>query len=58
MEPAGSGSLQASEMTPQEIGELIRTGRGTMPFFQADILSRQEVADMAAYTYSLRPKKK
>lgn len=60
--PGGSAaakepSLQKSKMTPQEIGELVRTGRGTMPFFQADILSRQDVADIAAYTYSLQPKK-
>ena len=29
-------------------GEVIRTGRGTMPFFQADILTPQDVADLAA----------
>jgi len=48
-------SLLKSKMTPQEIGETIRTGFERMPFFQADILSEQEVADIAAYTYSLRP---
>lgn len=56
---ASSGiSLLESKMTPQEIGETIREGGERMPFFQADILGEQEAADIAAYTFSIRPSRR
>ncbi len=48
------GSLRDSTMTPREIADLIRAGRGRMPFYQSDILGDEEVADLAVYTHSLR----
>ena len=48
-------ALRESTMTPREIADLIRTGRGRMPLYQADILSDEEVADIAVYVDSLRP---
>jgi mono/diheme cytochrome c family protein len=48
------GSLRKSTMTPREIADLIRAGRNRMPFYQADILGDQDVADRAVYTHSLR----
>jgi mono/diheme cytochrome c family protein len=50
------GSLRESTMTPREIADLIRAGRGRMPFYQADILSDEAVADLAVYAHSLRPR--
>ena len=53
---AGTGpDLRSSKMTAEEIAELIRAGKDPMPFFQADILTDDEVSDVAAYTRSLQP---
>lgn len=48
-------SLAESTMTLGAIADLIRTGQGRMPFFQMDILTHEQVADIAAYTHSLQP---
>lgn len=53
---AGLGpDLHASMMTAREIADLIRAGRDPMPFYQADVLTNDEVADIAAFTRSLQP---
>jgi mono/diheme cytochrome c family protein len=53
---AGLGpDLRSSEMTLHQIADLIRTGSDPMPFYQLDILSNEQVADIAAATYALRP---
>ena len=48
--------LRASKMTPREIADTIRTGKGRMPLFQIDILPDGQTADIAAYGYSLQPR--
>ena len=55
---AGQGpDLSLSTMTPREIADLIRVGSDPMPFYQGDILSDDEVADIAAFTRTLQPAK-
>jgi mono/diheme cytochrome c family protein len=51
------GSLASSTKSPKEIADLIRTGEGRMPLFQGDILVDDQVADLAAYAWSLHPGK-
>jgi len=52
----GLGSdLTVSAMTPGEIADLIRAGKDPMPFYQTDILTDEEVAHVAAFTYGLQP---
>lgn len=53
--PSGP-DLKGSKMTPREIADVVRTGVTRMPFFQADLMSDEQVADVAAYTYALRPR--
>ncbi|MBI3448736.1 MAG: c-type cytochrome [Acidobacteria bacterium] len=53
--PNGGGSLAASSKTPREIADVVRTGQGRMPLFQGDVLSDDQVADIAAYAFSLQP---
>jgi hypothetical protein len=53
--PSGP-DLKGSKMTPREIADVVRTGVNRMPFFQADLLSDDQVADVAAYAYALRPR--
>jgi mono/diheme cytochrome c family protein len=48
-------ALRDSELTPSEIADLIRTGKGRMPFYQMDILGERDVADLAAHTHSFQP---
>lgn len=50
------GDLSSSTKTPKEIADLIRTGEGRMPLFQGDILTDAQVADIAAYAWSLQPR--
>ncbi len=52
---AGLGpDLTKSRITPTEIADLIREGKDPMPFYQADILTNEEVAHVAAFTYGLQ----
>jgi mono/diheme cytochrome c family protein len=50
------GDLAASAKSPKEIADLVRTGEGRMPLFQGDLLTDEQVADVATYAWSLQPK--
>jgi len=51
------GGLASSTKSPKEIADIIRTGEERMPLFQGDILADDQVADLAAYAWSLQPGK-
>jgi mono/diheme cytochrome c family protein len=53
---ASGGDLRSSRLSPHEIAQLVREGKGRMPFFQPDVLPDPQLADIAAYTWSLQPK--
>ena len=56
--PGGSDSgpdLSRSKMTAREIADTTRAGKGRMPFFQGDILSNEQVADISVHAQRLQP---
>jgi cytochrome c553 len=50
------GDLASSTKSPREIADVVRTGEGRMPLFQGDLLTDEQVADLATYAWSLQPK--
>jgi len=54
--PNPGGNLSTSSKSPREIADMVREGEGRMPLFQGDLLTDSQVADVAAYTWSLQPK--
>ncbi|HEY3175217.1 MAG TPA: c-type cytochrome [Candidatus Polarisedimenticolia bacterium] len=44
----------AEALSPAQIAQVIRVGKGTMPFFQVDRLTATQVADIATYMESVK----
>jgi len=45
----------AEDRSPRQVADVIRKGRGLMPFFQVDRLEAPQVADIAVYLESVQP---
>jgi cytochrome c len=56
--PGSAVDPATSTLTAKEIADLIRLGREGMPFYQGDILTDADVADIAAYAKRLQPPEK
>ena len=54
--PDTSGGARAllHDLSPAQLADVVRKGKGTMPFFQVDRLPAPQVADVVAYLDSLR----